>query len=142
MIEVIEVDPAHREIAQLFHRRGRFQMRENGRVRLERERNEAGESTGLILQFTKLAKMIDALLERFDVAIKHGAGAAAAHVVPDAVNVEPLRGALFPPAKFVPHLRIEYLRAASGEGAESGVLKNREGLWNGTLENPLGEMAN
>src|SRR2546421_236370 len=85
--------------------------------------------------------MIDALFDRFDVAVKHGAGAAAAHVVPDAVDIEPFRRALLTAAKFVAHLRIEYFRAASGKRAKTGLAENGECVRNRTFKDPLSEMA-
>src|SRR2546423_14039954 len=85
--------------------------------------------------------MIDALCDRFDVAIKHGAGAAAPHVVPDAVDTEPSRRACLAAAKFVAHLRIEYFRPASGKRAKTGVTENGERVRNRTFKDSLSEMA-
>src|SRR5215471_8918350 len=51
MIDVIEVNSAHRKIAQLFKRRGTLHIgqRAVGLVRFESKRNKTGESAGLIL---------------------------------------------------------------------------------------------
>src|SRR2546423_3913558 len=85
--------------------------------------------------------MIHALLEGFDVPVKHRAGAASTHFVPDAMDIQPFLGAFLSATKFVTHLRIEYLGAATSQRAETGVLQDRESFWDGDLEDPLGEMA-
>jgi len=81
VIDVIEVDSAHGKVAQLLKRRGALHVGQNavGLVRFESKRNKPGESAGLILELTQLAQMIGALRKCFDVSVKHGAGAPAAH---------------------------------------------------------------
>src|SRR5205807_3503824 len=54
MIDVIQVDPAEREIAQLFNRRGAFDMSEHGRLRFESEWNETAKAAGFILELAQL----------------------------------------------------------------------------------------
>src|SRR5204863_10144757 len=51
MIDIIQVNTAHRQIAQLLKRGDAFDLGEDsmGLSRFESKRNEAGESTGLIL---------------------------------------------------------------------------------------------
>src|SRR5438094_1825323 len=60
VIDVIEINSAHRKIAQLFKCRGALQMGQAamGLVRFESKRNKPGESASLILQLTQLAQMI------------------------------------------------------------------------------------
>src|ERR1043166_5712612 len=90
MIDVIEINPAHGQIAQLLDRRSALDVGENavGLGGLEREWNKAAEPAGFILELAQLAQVIDALGERFDVAIKHRARAAAAHPMPRAMHLE------------------------------------------------------
>ena len=59
--------------------------------------------------------MVHAVGERFDVAEKHGAGAAPAHAVPGAMHVEVFFGALLPARDGRADFRPENLRAAAGE---------------------------
>jgi hypothetical protein len=51
--------------------------------------------------------MIDALFKRFNVTVKHGASAAAAHPMPGPMNIEPFLGGFFAAANAVPHVRIK-----------------------------------
>ena len=106
------------------------------------EWDEAGESMRLVLQLAEQAQMLHPLLERLNMTVEHGARAAAPHLVPDAMHIEPFFGALFPPADFIAHFRIENLRAAAGESAQASLAQNRERLRNGKLENALRQMAN
>ena len=52
VVDVVEVDTAYREIAQLFERRGAFDVSKDsvGLRRLERKRNKSGEPAAFILQ--------------------------------------------------------------------------------------------
>src|SRR5215469_14092227 len=79
MVDIIEVDSAHRKIAQLLKGRGALQMGQKavGLIRFESKRNKAGEPTSLILKLAQLAQMISPLRKCFDVSVKHGGGAAA-----------------------------------------------------------------
>ena len=81
VVDVIEINPAHREIAKLLKCRGAFDVGENPMRlrRFERKRNKPGKTAGLILQLSQLAQMISPMSERFDVSVKHRAGAAATH---------------------------------------------------------------
>ena len=63
--------------------------------------------------------MIDPMLEGLDVTVKHRAGAATTHFVPDAMNVQPFRGAFFAPTKFIAHPGIENFRTAPGNRTET-----------------------
>ena len=92
-------------------------MGEHRRLRFEGERNEAGKAAGFVLQLAQLAQMIDALLERLDVAVEHRAGAAAAHLMPGAMHLEPFLGGFFAAADLVAHTGIENLRAAAGDAS-------------------------
>ena len=81
VLDVVEVNPAHREVAQLLKRRGALYVGKDpvGLRRLERKRNKPGKPAGLILQLTQLAQMISPMSKRFDVTVKHGARASATH---------------------------------------------------------------
>ena len=115
--------------------------KDRGLGRFESERNEAGESAGLILQFAELAQMIDPLLERLDVPIEHGASAAAAHWMPGPMNIEPFGGGFFATADLVAHNRIENFRAAASDRAESGFAQSLQRIADRHPENPLSQMA-
>ena len=64
------------------------------------------------------------MLDLLDVSVEHRAGAAASHLVPGAVDLEPFRGSLLAPAQFLTHARIKNLRAAAGERAEAGFAQD------------------
>src|SRR4029450_6492175 len=74
MIDIIQINAAHREIAKLLKRGGALDLGEDpmGLRRFESEGNQASESAGLILQFSELPQMIHPLSERFDVPVEHG----------------------------------------------------------------------
>ena len=57
-------------------------------LRLIRQRHEADEAVRLVLQRAQLPQMVHAVGERFDVAVKHRAGAAPAEPVPGAMHVQ------------------------------------------------------
>jgi hypothetical protein len=142
VIEVIEINPAHRQVAKLLDGCGRLHVRENGRLRLEGERNEASEPAGFILHLPQLAEVVDALLERLDMPVEHGAGAAATHLVPDPMDIEPFGGAFLAAAKLVADVGIEDLCAPTGKRAQTSVPKSSEGVGDRELEDTLGQMAN
>ena len=126
MIDVIQIDPAEREIAQLFNRRGAFDMSEHGRLRFKRKRNETAEAAGFILQFAQLAQVIDALFECFDVTVEHRAGAASAHAMPGPVNIEPFLSGLFATADLVAHFRGDSLARVGWSEALAARLREEE----------------
>ena len=94
----VVVSEDYSEIAKLVECSRRFDMCEDGGLRLEGERNETGEAVRLVLQLPELAQVIHALLERLDVAVQHPASAASSHLVPGAMHLEPLGGCFFPAA--------------------------------------------
>ena len=113
MVDVVQVNAADGKIAKLFKRRSWFYVREHGGLRLESKGNEPGKPAGFVLQLAELPQMIDALLERFDMSVEHGARAAAAHLMPRPVDVEPFLSSFFPAANLVPHNGIENFRATA-----------------------------
>src|SRR6266446_2589818 len=119
MIDVIEIDAADSEIAKLLKRGSRFDVRKHRGLRFERERNEAGEAAGFILQLAEPAQMIDAVGESFDMSVEHRASAATAHAVPGAMDIGPLGGSFFSAADLIPHDRIENFRAAAGDRTQA-----------------------
>jgi len=106
------------------------------------ERNKAGETVGLVLKLTKLAQVIDALLQGFDMSIEHRGSAPTTHLVPDPMDVEPFLSAFFAPAKFVADICVENLGAATGERPQPSVPQDCESLRDGAFEDPLSEVAN
>ena len=81
MVDVAQVNSAHREIAKLIKCGGASDVGKDsvGLGRFESERNKTGKAPGLILELPQLAQMIGALSERLDVTVKHRARAATAH---------------------------------------------------------------
>src|SRR5438105_10277672 len=94
-------------------------MREHGRLRLESKGNEPAETARFILKLAKLTQMIDTLIEGFDMTIKHRAGAATAHAMPGAMNIEPFVGRFFAAANLVAHGGIKNFGATAGDGTQT-----------------------
>src|SRR6266705_4118554 len=116
MIDVIEINSADGEIAQLLDGRSALDVSQHCRLRLESKWNKTAKPAGFILKLTKLAQMIDTLLESFDVPVQHGGSDAAAHSMPGPVNIEPFLGRFFAAANPVPHFRIKNFCTAAGDG--------------------------
>ena len=68
-------------------------------------------------------EVFDALGERLDVAEHHGAGRAAAELVPDAVDFEPVVGQHLAARDRLADAVDEDLAAAAGQAAQPGVLQ-------------------
>src|ERR1700682_2589150 len=141
MADVIEIDAADRKISKLFEGRRRFDVRQDGGLRLESEWDEAGEAASFVLELAQLAQVIDTLRERFDVAVKHCAMSRAPHCVPGARQVEPFLRGFFAATNFIPHLGSENLRAAARHGAEASLAQSFERVADRHPENSLREMA-
>src|SRR6188472_3620972 len=143
MIDVVEVNTAHREIAQLLKCGSALDVGKDvvGLRRLEGKRNKPGEPAGLILQLPQLAQVISPMSKRLDVSIKHRACAAAAHQMPGPMDVEPFSGGFLAPTDLVPHDRIEYLGPTPSDRTKPGVTKNFQRLSNWHLEDSLSQMA-
>src|ERR1044071_9032621 len=84
--------------------------------------------------------MISAVCERFDVAVKHRAGATAAHRMPGAMHVQPLGGRFLATADLIAHGRIENLGASTGNRTKSSVAKNLQRIAKRHFENSIGQM--
>src|SRR5262249_43576198 len=123
VVDVVEVNTAHRKIAQLLKCGGALDVGKDsvGLRRLEREGNKSGKPAGFILQFTQLAQMIRAMSKRFDVSVKHGACAAAAHCMPGAMHIEPFAGGFLTATDLIANDRVEDLSATPGNRTEPGL---------------------
>ncbi len=86
--------------------------------------------------------MIDPLLVRLDMTVKHRAGAAAPHLVPGAMHLEPFRGGLLAAANSSRTPGIENFGAAAGERVEAGLAQDAQGFGDRVFENPARQMAN
>lgn len=112
--KVIEVNAADRNRAQRI-KSGRLER--DGELvirRLVREGDEANEPVRLILKRAELAKVIDAVGKGFDVAVKHCAGAALAHLMPGAMDIEVFGGGFLPLGDSGADGRFKDFRAAAG----------------------------
>src|SRR2546430_17314004 len=85
--------------------------------------------------------MVDPLLERLDVAIKHRASAATPHLMPGPMNIEPLLGSFFTATNTVAHLRIENFRPTPGDRTQSRIPEKLKRIRDRHLKDPLSEMA-
>jgi hypothetical protein len=121
MIEVVQIDPAHGKVTELIESGSRFDMLQFGRLRHKCERHKTGESMRFILKFAKLPQMIYPMLDCFDMAEQHCAGASAPHVMPKPMDFLPFFCCLFASTNFVPDAGMKDLSAAAGEGVQTGV---------------------
>ena len=69
-------------------------------------------------------------------AVKHRAGAAPAHPVPGAVNVEIFLGRFLPSGDGRTHLPTKNLRPAAGQRVEAGLFQFNQCLLDGFLRQP------
>src|SRR5262245_39922020 len=143
VVDVVEVNTAHSEITQLLKCRGALDVGENsmGLRRFERKRNKPGKTASLILPLSQVPASISPMSERFDVSIKHRAGAAATHRMPGAMYVEPFVGGFFPAADLVTHDGIENLGTSTGDRPKPGFAQNLQRIANRHFEHSLGQMA-
>src|SRR5215472_12251613 len=144
VVDVVEVNTAHRKIAQLLKCRGALDLGKYsvGLRRLEREGNKSGKPSGFSLQFTQLAQMIRAMSKGFDVSVKHRACAAAAHRMPGAMHVEPFAGGFLAPTDLIANDRVENLGAAPGNRTESGLAQNFQRVADRHLKDALRQVTN
>ena len=119
VVEVVEVQPRDGERAQHVETGRRVLDRDLVVVRLIRQRNEAGKTTGFILQLPKLPHMVDTIQKRLEVAKQHRASAPAAECMPRAMHVEVLFSRLLAACDPVAHPFAENLRASSGQRVEA-----------------------
>src|ERR1700757_1799602 len=84
--------------------------------------------------------MIDALSERLDVTIEHRASAAATHLMPDAMDIEPFGSCFFATTDLVAHDRIENFGAATGDRVETGFAQSRQRIAHRHAKDPLSKM--
>ena len=89
-----------------------------------------------VLLSSQLVQVIDAVFERLDVAVEHGAGAAPPESVPGAMDVQILLAAFLAGGDAAADLLAEDLRAAAGEGFETRILQFQEGVPNTLLGEP------
>ena len=136
VVEVVEVNPADGDGAQGVEAGGRVLHRDVVVLRLIGQRDKADEPVRLILQGAQLAQVVHPVGQRFDMAVEHGAGAAAAQAMPGAVDVEVFLGGFLAPGDGGADFLAEDFRAAAGEGIEPGLLQGAQGLGDGFLRQP------
>ena len=86
--------------------------------------------------------MIDPMSERFDMAIKHGASASAAHPVPGAMDLEPFGGRFLASADFVANNRIENFRATARDRPKPSFFQKFQRIANRHFKDALGQVPN
>ena len=86
--------------------------------------------------------MIDTVIERLNMSVKHCTCAPATHFVPSAVSVEPFFGSFFATADLVAHDRVENFRAATGHRTETSIAQSLKRIPDGHAENSLRQVSN
>src|ERR1051326_9551550 len=83
--------------------------------------------------------MIDSLSGGLNMPIEHRAGAAATHLMPGAMDIEPFRRCFLSATDLVAHGRIENFGASSGDRAETGFAQSFECIADRPGENSVGK---
>ena len=86
--------------------------------------------------------MIHTLSSRFDVTVEHGAGAAAAHLMPHAMHIEPFGGGLFAATNLITHDGIENFGAAAGDRTETRFAQSLQRVADRHAKDSLRQMTN
>ena len=136
--DVVEVDAGNGDGAEIVGGGGAGEVGEGGVLGFEGEGDEGGEAGGFVLELAEAAEVVDAVLWGFEVAVEHGAGAAASDEVPEAVDVEPFFCGFFAAADLVADGGVEDFCAAAGEGVEAGFFECVEGVGDGDAGDALG----
>ena len=89
-----------------------------------------------VLLAPQLVQVIDAVFERLNVAVEHGAGAAAPQSVPGTMDIQILLAAFLAGRDAAADLLAEDLRATAGEGFETCFLQFLKGVPNTLLGQP------
>src|ERR1700730_14451258 len=142
VVDIIEINPTDCEVAQLFNRRCLFDVRKHGCLRLKRKRHKTGESVSLVLQFTKLAQMIDPLLQSLDMTVQHRTGAATTHLMPNPMGIEPFLSGFFTPADLIANYRIEDLSASARYRAQARIAKDLKHVLYRQVKDTVRQMSN
>ena len=138
VLEVVEEEPADGEVLQVVdarrRRAGAPELRaELVVVGMVRERDVGEESARLVLQVAQHAEMVDAVLDRLDVAVEHRAVGADAELVRDAVDVDPLAAGELLLGDRRAHAGAEHLGAAAGHRVEPRLAQRDEHVAHGHL---------
>ena len=139
--EVVEIEPRDGLRLQILERTGRRNVGHVGMVGLKRPADEGREAAGLVLQLPQSLEMLDPLGQRLDVAEHHRRRAAAAQLVPDAVDVQPVVGHHLAARDLAADAIDQDLRPAAGQAPQPGRFEPLEHRSQRQLRD-LGEMMN
>ena len=90
MGNVVEHQPPDRDLLNVGHSRGLWQMLQRSIVGVEGQRNECLKPVRLVLQIAQSEEMIYTILVVLDVTVEHGAVRLEPDLVRDTSRVEPL----------------------------------------------------
>ncbi len=113
MREVIQHQPADRNLLDVVHSGGRKKMLQRRVRRMKRQRNKRLEAASLILQGAQLEQMIDAVLVVFDVSVEHRRIRFQPDLVGQPRRIQPLIAINLVIADDVPHPIGKNLRPAA-----------------------------
>src|SRR5262249_4448738 len=85
--------------------------------------NEAHEPMRFVLEVAKPMEVVDAVAQRFHMAVEHGASTAATHTVPGAMDIEVFLRGFLAAGNCGTHLWSENLGAAARKRIQAGGLK-------------------
>src|ERR1017187_7296059 len=92
MREVVEHEAADRDLLDIQHAGGFWQVLQGRVIGMESQRDESLEAAGFVLQRAQFEQMIDAVFVVFDMAVEHGCVGLQPDLVGDSRSVEPLVG--------------------------------------------------
>src|SRR5438552_15763533 len=116
-------------------------MGQNRGLRFEGEWNKTGKPASLILQPAQLTQMIHPMRERFDVTVKHRAGAPPTEFVPDAMNVQPFGSGFFAPTNAIAHPGIENFRTTPGNRTKTVLAQKLQHFSNREAKDALSKVT-
>src|SRR5216683_134345 len=131
VLEIVEQQPRHGDVAQVVVARRLRNVRERGVIRMKRQRDERHEAVGLVLQLAQLDEVVDALLLRFHVPVKHRRIRAQPDFMRLPSNVEPHLSADFVIAYDLAHTRMKNFGAAAGQRIDSCFFQLEQRFFDG-----------
>src|ERR1039458_2001030 len=133
MREVVEHEAADRDLLDIQHAGGFWQVLQRRVIGMESQRDEGLEASGFVLQRAQFEQMIDAVFVVFDMAVEHGCVGLQPDLVGDSRSVEPLVAIDLVVADDVANPVGKYFRAAAGQRIHAGGFQLFQRLPNGKL---------
>ncbi len=133
MVEIIEQQARHRDVAKVGVAAGLRDVRECRVFRVKRQRNKRHESMRFILELAQPDEMVDALFLGFHVAVEHGGVRPQPRFVSFFRRAQPHLAAGLVVANDLSHTRVKNLRTAARAGIHARFFHLSQRLLDGKL---------